>query len=243
MKNYLFEIKNRSILIFLACAFTALSCYIYKDVLLFLILMPETNFIFTNVTEVFSVYINLVIFVSNQVFLIFLATHFFYFIAPALYKEEYFYAHSFMKLNLVAWFLVVGFLANILVSLTWNFFLSFQNFSLDGLSGLNSLYFEAKLSEYLDFYVYTYYACLFYFLILLVIVLSLINLKPRYFKKFRKLYYYFLILVATLLSPPDIYSQIIISTISIFCYEIILIIFYYTILIRKPIKTNKNTHS
>ena len=76
--KYYLEIKNRIILLFVTWLFTLFMCYLYKEVLLFFILnsthffqstfenQREYNyFIFTDVTEVFYVYIDLVLFMPS----------------------------------------------------------------------------------------------------------------------------------------------------------------------------------
>jgi hypothetical protein len=72
---YYLEIKNRIILLIVTWLFTLFMCYLYKEVILFFILtsthffqstfenQTEFNyFIFTDVTEIFYVYIDLVVF-------------------------------------------------------------------------------------------------------------------------------------------------------------------------------------
>ena len=78
MLKYFLEVKNRLLLLILTCLSTLFVCYLYKETVLFLLVQPNsfmTNsnskmfyFIFTNVTEIFSVYIQLIKFVCFQVF-------------------------------------------------------------------------------------------------------------------------------------------------------------------------------
>lgn len=125
----------------------------------------------------------------------------------------------------------------------WNFFFNFQK------AGSINLHFEAKLSEYLNFYIQFYYIFIFYSQIftLLLFFFNYINANSSLIKKFRKIYYYFFVLFSTFVSPPEIYSQICISLVLIFFYELFIYGFILKssiiFLIRQPIETNKNTCS
>ena len=73
---YFSELKNRIILLILCWLSSFCTCYSYKEILLFLFIKPSLNltskfnkiyFISTNITEIFNTYINLAIFISNQI--------------------------------------------------------------------------------------------------------------------------------------------------------------------------------
>jgi len=246
MVKYLIEIKNRIVLLLLTSISTLLIGYFYKETLLFLILQPSKlvnnltvfYFIFTDVTEIFSVYIKLITFICTQVFFLYFIYHFFIFFGPAMFKTEYFYFRTLIKIVLSVWFFSIVISNSLLVPLSWNFFFSFQNLISDKFI---YLHFEAKLSEYLNFYIMLYYLCIFYCQIFIVLFffLSFVNDKIIIIRRFRKLYYYFFVIFSTLISPPDVFSQIIISLIIIFIYEILIFSFLIKIaLTRKPVKTN-----
>ena len=232
MLKYFLEIKNRLFLLVLTCVSTLLVCYLYKEVIFFLFfkpnkfLTPSLNtfyYIFTNVTEIFSVYIQLITFLSYQVFLIYFIYHSFTFLSLAMFKIESFYFKVFLKLSFIVWVCSI-FLTNfILVPITWNFFLSFQDIIS---SKFIKLHFEAKLNEYLTFYILIYYLCMLYcqiFTILFFFLNSASN-KTQIIKKFRKLYYYFFFVFSTIICPPDVFSQIFISGLIILVYELIVFI-------------------
>ena len=103
------------------------------------------------------------------------------------------------------------------------------------------MHFEAKLNEYLNFYFKFYYICILYFqtFLLLILFISYMQNQLKIIKYFRRFLYYIFILVSTLLTPPDVFSQIILSSSIIFSYEIL--VFFVILkknLIRQPIKTN-----
>src|SRR3569623_885261 len=99
MLKYFLEIKNRIFLLVLNCLSTLVICCFYKETLLFLIVQSNTSitkinndnlslfyFIFTNVTEVFLVYIQLTLFLCFQFFFIYLIYQCFTFLNLGMFK-------------------------------------------------------------------------------------------------------------------------------------------------------------
>jgi sec-independent protein translocase protein TatC len=222
--------------------------YLYKETLLFLILRPNRllesevdpysfYFIFTNVTEIFSVYLQLIVFLSTQVVFIYFLYHCFSFLSLALFSWEYYLYTLFLKLSLTVWCLSVILTNYVLIPLTWDFFFSFQKLASDQFM---SLHFEAKLNEYLNFYISLYHLCILYCQIFTIIMffLSFINSNFTTIKKFRKLYYYAFVLFSTLVSPPDIMSQLGISLFLIFIYEVLVFSFMTKVFLTKRLEKN-----
>ena len=100
MDKYLLEIKNRALLFVTNGLFTIITIYFYKENLLFSItyysiLKLKNNqlntfyFIFTNVTEILSVYINTAFFLGYQIMFIFWVYQNFIFLVPAFFDTEY----------------------------------------------------------------------------------------------------------------------------------------------------------
>ena len=237
MSKYFIEIRNRLLLLLLTWLSTILISYLYKEILLFSIVQPNIvfnfsngstffYFIFTNVTEIFSVYLQLVLFLSFQIFILCVFYHMFNFLSPSLFNSEYFYLNLIFKTIVVVWIFSVILLSYILVPLTWNFFLSFQD--LTKAYSFN-LHFEAKLDEYLNFYIELYYLSVLYCQIFTILLLFLIhtNTNIKVIRKFRKLNYYFFVILSTLISPPDILSQVLISITTIALYEVLIFIFMF----------------
>ena len=233
MIKYFLEIKNRIFLLLITVFSTLFISYFYKETLLFLITQPERlipknsstfYFIFTNVTDVLSVYIQVVVFISFQAFLLFAFYHGFVFFSQAMFKSEYWFLLSFLKVSVTVWAVSAVISNFLLVPITWDFFFNFQElFS----SKSVNLHFEAKLTEYLDFYIFIYYACAVYFQIFTIFFcfLSFASDKIKVIQKFRKVFYYFFVVFSTLISPPDLVSQFFISLFLIFIYEIVVFIF------------------
>jgi sec-independent protein translocase protein TatC len=233
--KYLIEIKNRAFLLLFTYLFLVVAIYYYKEIILFLIIQSKTKFdytssdyfIFTDVTEIFSVYIKLILFFSTQIIIIFLLYHFIVFLIPALFNNESFYLKIFFKLFLFIWAFSAIISTKVLIPVTWDFFLSFQKLVIQTTS-LN-IYFEAKLLEYFYFYAYFYFITIIYFQIgiLLFLILNYFNISLLIIKKFRKVNYFFFVLMSTILCP-DMNSQLIISFIVILNYEIFIFIFCFS---------------
>ena len=67
--RYYVELKNRCFLLLTCWVFTLLICYLYKEILLFILVnsnnYTEQYFIFTDIGEIFYVYLQLIFFISN----------------------------------------------------------------------------------------------------------------------------------------------------------------------------------
>jgi len=94
-----------------------------------------------------------------------------------------------------------------------------------------TLYFEAKMSEYLNFYIILYKLC---FIVLGSFVLILTfneylmfhNFK-LFIKNSRKYYYILFIGISTMISPPEINFQLFISCVLVLLYEILLVVIIF----------------
>lgn len=241
--KYYLEIKNRFILITVSWIFTITICYLYKESLLFILIdsnnflieTPEKPyFIFTNITEVFYVYIELSLFISNQIGLLGFCYHTLMFLSLGLYRFEFIKLKFAFKIFVLSWLVSALLLYKLIIPLSWNFFLSFQQNSNE--TQPVSLFFEAKLMEYFHYLTGLYYICLIncQFLAMLLILLTNLNEKMAKTKTFRKLFYIIFVIFSTITTPPDIFSQIIVSLLLITIYEVLLFL--------KQIKINKVTN-
>jgi len=232
---YFLEIKNRTILLILSWVSIFFVCYSYKEILLYIIIKPSLNlstefnkiyFITTDITEIFNTYINLASFISNQIIIFLLLNHFRFFLAPGLYSCE--------KKKLKAGFCVYLlfaissnlFLYYILLPMSWNFFFHFQQILSN--EQLN-LYFEAKLSEYLKFFITLSHVSTLISQVFTIIFLYIKNMTNylKFIKKNKKLIFFIFILLATIITPPEVFSQLIVGSFIVICYEIIVIIILF----------------
>lgn len=241
--KYYKEIKNRLLLILFTWAFCFGVCYLHKDAILFLLvdsndsfikLHSKPYFIFTNVTEIFYVYIELSLFITNQIAMFMIFYQVLMFLALGLYLFEFLRVKLAFKVFVFSWLISILLLSKIIIPFSWNFFLSFQN-NPNAVQTV-PLFFEAKLNEYFDYFKSLYYICLIncQFLSALIIVLNSFSKTLKKTKTFRKLFYLIFIGFSTLITPPDILSQIFLSCLLILIYELLILL--------KQIKINMVTN-
>ena len=222
MLKYFLEIRNKFVLLSITFFSILLICYWYKEVLLFLVTQMHLNdeslyFIFTDVTELFSVYFKLVFFFSVQITLWYFFYHLFFFLSIALYSYEFKFISFLWKSGTFFYVLSSLLSSYIIIPFGWNFFLSFQS--------QQGFYFEARVNEYFDFYSNVYILCLIYCQLFTLLFFFLAEIQHNYFyiKKYRKFYYYIFLIFATLMTPPDLISQIVTTLFVITMYEIVLL--------------------
>lgn len=180
-------------------------------------------FIFTNVTEIFSVYIEVVFFLGLQTLYLYFIYHVFIFLIPAFFKTEYVRLKIVFETLVVSYFTSIFFFYYILLPITLNFFIGFQNLAINGLF---YLHFEAKITEYLNFFLFLYYKCLLYlqfFAFLFLIFNYFITIQI--IKRFRKLFYYLFLILITLICPPEFLTQIYTGLFIIILYELVVFFF------------------
>jgi sec-independent protein translocase protein TatC len=223
MLKYFLEIRNKSALLAITIFSTLLICYLYKEALLFLVTQMHLNdenlyFIFTDVTELFSVYFKLIFFCSIQIILWHFFYHLFSFLTPALYFHEFKFI-SFLWSSGTFFFILSCLLSSyIIIPFGWNFFLSFQS--------QQGFYFEARIAEYFSFYKNAYFLCLIYCQSFTLFFLFLAEIQHNYIyiKKYRKLYYYIFLIFSTIMTPPDLISQLVTTVFVIAIYETVIML-------------------
>jgi sec-independent protein translocase protein TatC len=243
--NYILEIKNRILLLLFTWCTVFIMCYNYKEIMLYIIIKPSFNnnllcnfskvyFITTNVTEIFTTYINIANIFSNKICLLFFLIHCIIFIKKGLYQNEINIIKKICIIYTVLSFFSIMLLYYIIIPFSWNFFFNFQEIIFT--NQLN-VYFESKLSEYLTFYrnlqeisnlLCQIFTCIF-------IYINNIKNYLKIIKKYKKFTYFFLFLITTLVTPPDVFSQKILGSILITSYEIFIIIILYLNYINKVI--------
>lgn len=230
--RYYIEIKSRLLLLFISGNLILLVGYIFKEILLSTVVdsynisgdyfspVELSYFIFTDVVEVFNVYVCLILFVGKQVLFFQVCYHFLMFLIPGLTKKEYRNLFLLFITSSSLFLLSIILFKKFLFPFSWNFFLSFKDFvTLKSLT----LHFEAKLSNYVMFFIDFYFSCVFCFQFFLLpfFLVVYFKLDLSNFKSFRKFLYYGCIIFSTLITPPDIMSQVVLSSIFIIGCEIL----------------------
>ena len=233
LSKYLLEIKNRVALSIATWILAMVVCYVYKNVLLFLLLKVNFKlynlkvfyFITTNIIDVFSVSLSIGSFISFHCLIIVTLYHFFSFIIPALFNFEY------NKLKVIVFTCFLFFYVSIstfhfyILPFLCDFFLTFQK------SCSVNIFFESKITEYFNFYksLYVLIVLIGQLFSVMLVNLLLITEKVLFLRKFRKIIYLGFVFISTVITPPDVFSQVLLSFFFIVNYEL----FIFNILIIK----------
>ena len=237
---YYTEIKSRVSLLCVSGFCTFLVGYTFKEVLLSIVvglcsitsMLESSYFIFTDVAEVFNVYVCLIFFVTKQVLVFHLFYHLFSFIAPGLTYLEYRYLKIIFITSSSLFILSVILFIKFLFPFSWNFFLSFTD--LISFKSL-TLHFEAKLMDYILFFLNLYFSCILYFQFFLfpIFFFAYFGRNLSGYTSFRKLLYYVCVIFSTLVTPPDVTSQIILSIALIVGCEILVYVSLFKSVVNK----------
>lgn len=237
--KYYKELRSRAFLLLVTSFSIFLVSYTFKEVLLSIVVNSYSNnstselsyFIFTDVVEVFNVYVYLIFFIAKQIIFFYSFYHALIFITPGLTKLEYRFFITLFVTSTLLFTLSVLLFKKILFPFSWSFFLSFKNFvTFKALT----LHFEARLMDYMTLFFNLYFSCIFYFQFFLfpIFFFTYLGKKLSVYKSFRKFLYYACIFFSTLVTPPDVTSQVILSLTLIVGCEILV----YCSLLKKILK-------
>lgn len=213
ISSHWYELKLRLGYVVVTFLVTFVTSYLYSDILMYIYVYPfilrfdEKKFIFTNLGEAFSSCLSISLNISLMVTFVFFVYSVMSFFKPGLYKKELHLLRIYSKLLIVSLFFSVCFVYFILLPGVINFFGHFES------SRLFELTLEAKISDYLDLVL----QCLFWVslvfqtpvAILLFIYLNIINANSLVRK--RKEFIVVCFIAGALLSPPDIFTQLLIA--------------------------------
>ena len=231
--NHFKEIKFRLSYTFVSFLLLLIIFYIFSLELIYISIKPlliilkddmqTSQLMYTNITEVFFSFFYLTI-VSAIFFNIpLLVYHFYYFILPGIYNNEQ------KKLIYFILFIIIYFLINslfiysYLIPSIWSFFLSYE-IKLN--SEIFQFSFQGKLNEYINLFLdlITTFLILSQIPIVCFLLLYFNIIKITTIIKSRKINIIGCFILGALLSPPDVFSQIIIAIPLCFFYEIIIIL-------------------
>lgn len=194
--------------------------YIYNDQVLFLFLKPLitinilNHFIFININEL----ILLKLTISNciSLFLIFyiFILQFWIFNLPGLKKIENFYILKFIFIYISLSIMYNYFLFKIIIPTIFTFFIQFQINS-----SLINIFFEPRIYNFIKIFfdfIFLFF-CIFNYLFCFIILLT--NIKKITLLQYRKFIYFKILVLAVFISPPDIFSQFLISFFIISIFE------------------------
>lgn len=219
------EIKNRIILLIitLLSIFLIVSYYKFFLVILIVISNPVLSneilnyFIFTSITDLFLIYIILSFFIAKQITYFIFVYHTICFLSAGLYRTEYLLLKYLFFICILLAILCWKFFHKILIPIISHFFLSFQ----DNTTQSINFYFEAKIYDYLKFFTEIYFDFFFSFqlCVLLIIFANFISNNIKLLKNIRKFFYLSILLLSTLMTPPDVFSQMLLFLLFVLGFE------------------------
>lgn len=231
MKNYLLELQYRFFIIFLNFFFNFLILYIYKEEVIYLFsFQQEENspyFISTHLTEIFLVHLKISIILSFYFTYPLTLIQLSLFLNPALYNYESKNVKNYVFIALLLYSICLMFTYMYFIPYCWKFFSSFQS---------PIIHYEAKFNSYTKFFIESIFLLQFLFQFLGFFLFFIPHLRPSFYKFSRKTLYFSFLFFSTLLTPPDVYSQLLVSSIFIFIYETF--VFFY--LLSKEYKRASN---
>ena len=241
IKYYLIEFKYRFYLSIYSFIFNFLFCISYLKEILYITLLPINefhglNFIFTEITNAFLSYFNLILIYSLILSSPFIIINFFIYAIPSLYNYEFTLCKYLLVGSAILLTFALLFINNLFLPLILKFFFKFEI-----LQYPFKIFFEGRIDTYLNFLIkiYSLFLLMFQFPIalLLAYTLNLINLKLIF--HYRKIFYFLFLVIAAILTPPDIISQLLLIIPFILFFELTI---FFMILASNYIKLNYAKH-
>jgi len=148
------------------------------------------------------------------------------FIKTGLYNYEIAIIKKSIYIYIIITYCSIILLYYLILPISWNFFFNFQEIIF--INQLN-VYFESKLSEYLNFFnnLIKISNLLCQIFTLTFIYINHIKNYLKVIKNYKKLIFFLLFVLITLITPPDIFSQLLLGSIILLIYETFIIITLY----------------
>ncbi len=226
--EHLHELKKRVIYCLIAFfVATGVSYYFVVEIYSFLV-QPLANafpdlsnrrLIYTGLTEAFLTYLKLAVFAGFFASFPVVATQFYLFLAPGLYKKERRALVPYLVAAPSLFLIGAAFVYYLIFPAAWRFFLGFES---DGLNGGLPIQLEAKVSDYLSLVMHLMVAFGLSFQLPVVLVLLVHSgmIQLTTLKSGRRYAIVLIVIVAAFITPPDIFSQIALSVPLYMLYEI-----------------------
>lgn len=226
--SHLAELRYRLMWVFGAMAIgTGLCWFFVEDIYGFLVRpLAEAmgtdgtqRLIYTNLTEAFFTYLRVAFFAGVFVTFPVLLVQVWKFVAPGLYQNERRAFLPYLLATPLLFFIGAAMVYFIVIPYAWPFFLSFQS---GGGRTVLPIQLEARVGDYLDLVMTLIFA--FGLCFQLPVILALMGrvgiVTSGALASFRKYAIVIIFCVAAILTPPDVFSQIILAVPLVGLYEL-----------------------
>ncbi|HHX73924.1 MAG TPA: twin-arginine translocase subunit TatC [Firmicutes bacterium] len=211
--EHLAEVRRR--LLFTLAVFTAaaLFSYLFVDRIRASLAAPAGELVYLGVTEAFLLNVRLALYSGCFLTLPFAIYHFWSFILPALRRRERFYVTLATFLSLLCFFLGAAFAFFVILPFTVRFFLGFASESLQPM---------LTFSSYLAFSsgIIFGFGLLFELPVVVLILARLGIISAAFLRAHRKYAIVIIFIVAAFLTPPDVFSQLLMGIPLAVLYEV-----------------------
>ncbi len=225
--EHLEELRNRLIKILIAVAIGFVISYFFSKQLFYFLSLPllevlpkENSLIFTALPEAFFTYLKISLFAG-----IFIASpYIFYqiwkFISPGLYSEEKKYIFPFVILSTIFFISGASFGYFIVFPFGFKFFIGFQSEYIKALP---------SLKQYLGFAMKLLFAfgTIFEMPVIMYFLAKIKVINSKILTKNRKYTIVLIFVIAAILTPPDVFTQILMALPLIILYEISIMVVKY----------------
>lgn len=235
ISNHISDLKKRLIYVIFSFLSFALFSYLFVEEIYNFLLIPLKNaygsdlsnkkLIFTNLTELFFVYIKLCLYTGFALSIPVIIYNFYKFCSPGLYKKERVFLIPILLFSPVLFLMGASLAYYQVIPLAWKFFIGFEQTNSDTIAIL----LEAKVSEYLNL-IMTFimaFGIAFQIPIILTLMTFIGFIDDKFLIEKRRYAIILMFILGAILTPPDIISQIALAVPMILLYESTIIFIKY----------------
>ncbi len=225
--DHLIELKKRLIICIVTYAIATSLCYFIAGPIYEFLVRPlaeafpnpeHRHLIYTGLTEAFVTYLKLAMFAGFLISFPVIASQFYLFMAPGLYKQERRALIPYLVAAPVLFLSGAAFAYYFIFPAAWKFFLSFET---SGTPGGLPIQLEARVGDYLAIVTHLIMAfgLSFQLPVVLVLLVKAGIITIDNLRRGRRYAIVGIVVVAAFITPPDIFSQIALSVPLYLLYE------------------------